>query len=212
VYVLGDSQFLYALLDSEPYWMISVYDSSPVREQREVIDRLDDDLPDVVVLDRRDTSFDIAPNVLRIPLLYRWVIDHYAIESQSGPYDLLTPRDAAIDWEHWSTTLGGALDLGRLPAAVPSRSDDCVGEDAASCLTYLTIDVEPVEEPTPRSIEISATSGTYTLTLVQWEDDETLIIPLERLWFWPEDDRIDVSPVDWATTDLIQVDNGDFLY
>ena len=92
LFVLGDAQYLYPLVGTDPYWMISLYDMSPVAEQKRVIDLLGESPPAVVAVDRRDISFDKVPNVLRTPLVYRWVIDHYRFDRSVGPYDLHVPR------------------------------------------------------------------------------------------------------------------------
>jgi hypothetical protein len=203
IFVLGDSQYLYPLTGTKPYWMISIYDMSPVREQRHVLSELEKSPPPLVVFDRRDSVFDGVPNVLRTPLVYRWVIEHYSLKSSVGPYDLLQPRQSAepIDWAYWSSIFGTSLELARLPADATASGASCdlnVAVDAEPCLAYLTLDVAPTDVAVSRSLSITGPSGAFSVTFRQAPGDRTLRVPLGRLWFWTEGSVVVVDSPDWV--------------
>ena len=205
-FVLSGSQFLYPLTNSRPYWAVSIYDVSPLTEQRHVLRLLAADPPAVVAIQRNQLVFDGVPNVLRAPLLYSWAVADYRFETTSGPYDLLTKRafDEPIDWQYWRGVLGQGLDLGRLSAATSSHLDRCdvVGDD---CVAYASISVEPVDATTTRILSVSGPSGQFTLTLTQEPEDRTLRVPVGRLWFWTDGSAIDKP--DWAQTMSVELRN-----
>jgi hypothetical protein len=186
VFVLGDAQYIYPMVGTKPYWTISVYDTSPLRQQRKVLGLLAKEPPTVVVVDRRDLSFDLTPNALRIPLIYRWVVDHYRPVSSSGPFDLLVQRGGSgVDWEYWRGVLGTTIDLNRLPAAAGHAGVQPCNE-TEPCVSYATVQPSAVKVPTTRALQASGPSGDYTITFQQWPGDVELHIPLGRLWFWTE--------------------------
>jgi len=201
MFVLGDSQYLYPVTRSRPYWVISGWDASPLREQRRVIEELDRDPPDVVVFDPRDIEFDGVPGVLRLPLIYRWVVERYSPTTSMGSYELLIQRGSAqdIDWAFWRETLGTTLDLGRLPAATTAAGAPCDLEEANSehCLAYLSLDVEAVDAAVARTITLSGPSGFFRLKFVQQPGDRRLEVPLGRMWFWTDESTVFV-PTDWV--------------
>jgi hypothetical protein len=186
VFVLGDAQYIYPMVGTRPYWTVSVYDTSPLRQQRKVLGLLAKDPPAVVIVDRRDLSFDLPPNVLRTPLIYSWVVEHYRAVSSIGPFDLLMERGGSdIDWAYWRGILGTTLDLNRLPAAAGHGDlQPCTGP--VPCVTYATVALQVVQRPTTRTMQVSGPSGDYTITFQQWPGDVELHIPLGRLWFWTE--------------------------
>jgi len=216
MYVLGDSQYLYPLTGKDPYWSISAWDASPLREQQRVIDDLADDPPDVVVFDPRDTEFDAVASELRLPLIYRWVVERYTMHSSVGPYELLTPRnpDQEIDWSYWRQLLGTTLDLGRLPAATTAAGAPCdLDKDAARghCLAYLTLEVKPVDAVVTRTITLSGPSGFFRLSFTQQPDDRKLTIPLGRMWFWTNKSAVFI-PTDWVINDEMYGAGDSVLY
>ena len=213
MFVLGDSQYLYPLTGKRPYWIISMWDASPLREQRHVLRELESEPPDVVVVDRRDGSFDGVPSVLRVPLLYQWAAQHYALNTSIGPYDVLTriaPGQSPA-WQYWQSALGTTIDLGRLPAAATAAGPPCsTGQN--DCLTYLELDVADVAGPTQRQLTVTGPSGSFTLTFNQWHGDRQLRIPLGRLWFWTAGST--VSPVGdgWVVRNAAIQVTGSVLY
>jgi hypothetical protein len=204
------------MTEQPPYWAISAYDMSPLAEQRRVVKLLERDPPAVVTVDRRELSFDLVPNVLRVPLPYRWVIDHYRRARSVGPYDLLVPRGAGdpADWNEWRGALGETLDLGRLPAAANSHRRACPSDQAPGrCVAYLSIDVWPVTEPTSRVLEVTGDAGTFTVSLRQLPGDRQLSVPLGRLWFWTARSTVSFAADNWVrASKLVSVADGDFLY
>jgi len=201
MFVLGDSQYLYPITGSRPYWVISGWDASPLREQRRVVEELNNDPPDVVVFDPRDIEYDGVPSELRLPLIYRWVVERYSVHSSVGSYELLTPRNAEqdIDWSYWRQMLGTTLDLGRLPAATTAAGASCDLDGGASdhCLAYLTLEVEGVDAVVTRTITLSGPSGFFRLKFLQQPGDRRLEIPLGRMWFWTKESTVFV-PTDWV--------------
>jgi hypothetical protein len=212
-FVLGDAQYLYPLLGTRPYWTISVYDTSPLRQQEEVLGLLAADPPSVVVVDRRDLLFDLVPNVVRVPLLYRWVVERYRPASSIGPFDLLVERgQAPVDWAYWREVLGTTLDLRRLPAAAGhSGAGPCPA--AGPCVTYATARLDAVGEPTTRTLAVEGPSGTYTVTFEQWPGEDELHVPLGRLWFWAEGSTVQPRGGGWAGELRIErYEDRGFLY
>jgi hypothetical protein len=217
LFVLGDAQFLYPLTEQPPYWVTSMWEASPLADQRRVVRQFEADPPDVVVVDRRDLAFDGVPSVIRVPLLYDWVIERYELHSSTGPYDLLTPAESSkqIDWAYWRATLGDAVDLGRLPAAATADRSSCdLGSSATSdrCLASLTLDVKPVREVTVRSLSMKGSSGLYTIAFAQWPGDEVLRVPLGRLWFWTADSVISYQDGGWISRQELAGVTDNVLY
>jgi len=200
IFVLGDAQYLYPLIDSLPYWVVSGWDASPIREQNRVVDELTEDPPEVVVFDPRDFEFDGVPNQLRLPIIHRWVVDRYEPLSAVGSYELLIPREGRpIDWAFWRERLGTTLDLGRLPAATTAAGSPCELDDSETddCLAYLSLDLKSVDENVTRTITVSGPSGFYRLKFLQLPGDTTLEIPLGRMWFWTDESSVFVA-TDWV--------------
>jgi hypothetical protein len=213
IFVLGDAQYLYPLVDSDPYWMISMYDMSPVAEQQRVIDLLEDDPPAVVVLDTTDRTFDRVPSVLRTPLAYQWVIDRFQLDRSVGQYDLLTPRPEGepIDWRYWRRTLGTDLDLGRLPFVTSGEHPAC--DEEGPCVTYLRSAAEPVDVLTTRELTLRTSNGPITMSFEQWPGETEFVIPLGRLWFWTDDPKASVEPAGWLSdVELVEFDDTGYLY
>jgi hypothetical protein len=218
VYVLGDAQVMYVLLRQKPYFHVTAYDGSPIAAQRRVVGSLRRDPPAVVVWNPANTTFDFVPQIVRTPLVYGWVIEHYRPASSVAGYEILVPRqeDEPIPWAFWRRTLGRVVDLGAVAAAADLPSE---GACAGGCIEYLVVDLPsaPARE-TSRDVEVIVGDRPYTIRMLLLQGHDRYVVRLDRLWFWQLaheggiTPRLAGDPIAGATARVVERPNTGALY
>jgi hypothetical protein len=182
VYVLGDASIFYILLDQPGPYVTNSYNESPLSEQRKVLEWLREKRPKFVIWQAGVLSFDEVPHVVRLPLIYRYVVDHYRFVKAIGPYHVLAGRPAgqAIDLESWRAVLGERLDLGHVPGlSQMSDYEGCAG-DRVRCDPVLVIRYAAAPDCRKLTIHIN----TFRVELDVDPADRDYVVNLDRLWFW----------------------------
>jgi hypothetical protein len=191
VYVLGDDSYFYIFLNQAPPYGSNDYNDTPIYEQQKILDWFHGKDPRFVIwgTDPAAQSFDFVPHVVRLPLIYKYVVDHYRFLRAVGNYHILVKRTEsdAPDVAYWRRMLGARLDLGHIPGrARSSEYAACAGQQAA-CDTVMT-----VRYPRPRRVprgklEVTVESSgndAFRIELDVAPGEREYVVNLNRVWFW----------------------------
>jgi hypothetical protein len=191
VYVLGDDSYFYIFLNQAPPYGSNDYNDTPIYEQQKILDWLHRKDPRFVIwgTDPAVQSFDFVPHVVRLPLIYKYVVDHYRFLRAVGSYHILVKRAESElpDVAYWRRMLGARLDLGHIPGrARLSEYAACAGE-LAGCDTVMM-----VRYPRPRRVprgklEVTVESSgndAFRIELDVAPGEREYVINLNRVWFW----------------------------
>jgi hypothetical protein len=188
IFVLGDDSLLYVLRNQEPPYMINLYNDSPINEQERTVRWLEQDRPRFVLWDPANATFDFVPNLVRVPLIYRYVVDHYAYVGSSGRFQLLglLPAGVRPDLAYWRQVLGSTLDLGYVPS-ISRLSDypEC-RPGKSPCTDLLEVRFNGPEPPVPgkATVVVATTGGPMDLQFDKVPGRREYVFNLDRLWFW----------------------------
>ena len=182
VYVLGDAEIEYILLNQRPPWEINLFNASPIGDQRHVVAWLHDYRP-AVVIDAPNLVTDGVPMPVRVPLIYQQIVATYEPERVVAGYEVLRrmrvgERPAA---QFWLKTLGDVLDLGAIPdseSPIPRVEAGNVQTPVLHMRTKRGITAGLVGVPlvfgkSVVTVEFQLTPGRTTYE-----------IPVDRLWPW----------------------------
>lgn len=185
LFVLGDDASLYVILDQNPPWTISSYNTSLISDQHRVVDWLARHKPQVVVFDESTSTFDEVPSYVRIPLVYQAVIAQYEPASRIGGYVVLRPRKAGQvpDGDFWVTELGRQVDLGFLPDSMKPTVPK-LGPDSQQA-PFLTLDrLGTSKGETSPSVPVRFGNVTLDISFNAVPGQQHFSIPLSRIWAW----------------------------
>jgi len=191
VYVLGDDLIFYILLKQAPPYHSNFYNTSPIYEQEKVLDWFHRKNPRFIIWGTGGPgaeSFDLVPNVVRLPLIYDYIVENYGLSHEVGQYRILTRRAAnePPDLKFWRQALGERIDLGGVPRrARLSEYGSCEG-DKALCDAVLVVRYpgpEPVS-PGKLNVKVESAAGPFQ---IQWDvapGQREYVVNLNRIWFW----------------------------
>ena len=185
-YVLTDNQVIYILLDQKPPYHANAYNSSPIYEQEKVRRWLIRNTPKFVVIDPAKLTFDTFPTIIRVPIYFNHVIEHFVPLETVGALKILRrrKRDEPIAVAFWRETIGPTLDFGHFPRASSASALPRCGEDA-QCQGFLKITVENVARDEKRlTIPFKANGQDFSATLAIVPGWHTYYLSLDRIWFW----------------------------
>lgn len=188
-YVLGDMPDLYRAFNKDPYWIVSIYNLSPLVDQERVLSQIKFRNPNFVILDKRQTSlvFDQVPSHLRIPLIYDYVINNYKLFKEFDYFDILqiTSESNAIDYSYWSNILGKDIDLKGLlySTSIPEECD--ITKFQNECDPYLKFEFERMN-PFQKSDKVSIFCGTtnHSIEFLIPKRRDVSYLNVKRFWFW----------------------------
>lgn len=186
VYVLGDDSLFYILLGQQPPYVVNCYNMSPVYEQERTVQWLERVRPAFVIWSPESAAFDNTPHVVRLPLVFEYVVRHYGFAAAAGRYHILSPLPAghAPDVSYWRRTLGLGEDLGAIPSiARASDFGPCTSEPCQALIV-----IQPGESrPTAgkASVPIRAPAGEFVVDFNLTPNAAEYVIPVDRLWFSP---------------------------
>jgi hypothetical protein len=188
VYVLGDEAIFYILLNKYPPYLSNSYNDSPLYEQQKVLAWLERKKPRFVIWGPKDSNYDSVPHTVRLPLIYTYVVGHYELLREVGPYQILAerPPNRPPDLEYWRRTLGDSVDLGHIPGrARLAEYAACTGE-TARCDAVLVVKY-PSSKSVPRgklTVDIAAPGGRFQAQFDVSPEEREYVVNLDRLWFW----------------------------
>lgn len=192
LYVLGDDAFLYIMTGQKIPYNVSFYDGSSVKSQQRNLQWLNDNKPKYVLFNPDFTSFDGVPNVVRVPLLYKYVFENYKFETMLGKYHLLVRKEglesnaSQADWDYFYKSFIGEVDFGSALNRIGAPGlQDCAAE--SMCITYLEVDATDL--PKRQSIEVlqKALNREFKIKFQLLPGVKRVYIPLSRLW-WMNDE------------------------
>ena len=199
VYVLGDFPVFYALLNQPAPYITNSYNDSPIYEQQTMLDWFHRKNPRFVIW-ATDTSeldgktqngkmiYDYVPHMVRLPLIYTYVVEHYKFLRAIGPYHILEERPASEppDLEYWRHALGDRVALGAIPGL--ARSSECTpcGGDIARCDAILMVKYAQARPATggTLTVDFDSPGGPFRVQLTVTPEQREYVINLNRLWFW----------------------------
>ncbi len=189
VYVIGDTAMLYAVLGQAPPYNSNDYNTSPISEQRRVIDWLVRQQPRFAVWNTNDLQFDGFQRTIRLPLLYTINVATFVPVDAVGQFAILRRRAdgevPALAW--WRDHLGATIDFGGLLRRSSfDRMADCT--DAPSlerCTPFLVITVPPELRSQPRlAVSVAVGDVPFRIEFMPNAKIGTYRVRLDRLWFW----------------------------
>ena len=211
-FVLGDEAFLYNVFGQNPPPFISFYNSSDVRDQIDIVRWIETEKPGIVVWNSTLLSFDGVPNVVRVPVLFRYVLDHYRkIRDASGFWLLVRDDSLVFDPSLWRVALGDEVNLGALP------SESSIGQYPVCvlraldplCKAVLTIARHPNQPPgtVPLGVSIRQGAGEHRVVFTVVGARTDFFIRLDRLWFLnPSDEEVSVRLVPPTSSFSVKVE------
>jgi hypothetical protein len=184
-YVMGDDSFFYSLLGQDAPYNINHYRSSPIYEQRRVVDWLVRRRPRYVLWNPAVSIFDGVPHSVRVPLIYQHVVEHYAYLRSSGVYDILVRRnaDAPMDSAYWRRRVGEMVDLGHVPRL--SRVVSAPACTGGECAEVALVRLPAVEWRRKTSLRLMTDAGEFVVMFDVEPGVKEYATRLDRLWFWP---------------------------
>jgi hypothetical protein len=200
IYVLGDDSMFYVLLNQAPPYVTNSYNMSPIYEQVRTLEWLNRVRPRFVVWSPANAAYDSTPHVVRLPLVYDYVVRHYRLENAIGLYHVLTALrpEQTPDFAYWQQTLGGE-DLGFIPAlARLSDFEPCASNGPCSPVIVAKRVVNSGSLDGKVGLRIRCGSGEATVKFQLSPDQDSYVIPTRRLWFsyWLEKAPIEVVSLD----------------
>jgi hypothetical protein len=188
VYVLGDYPIFYMLLQQRPPYSSNTYNDSPIYEQQKVLDWFHRKNPRFVVWGTDVMGYDQVPHIVRLPLIYTYVVEHYEFVRAIGPYHILAERlpDHPPDLGYWRRVLGDRVDLGAVPGLARLTEYAACGGDAARCDAVLVVKY-PHSRPAPGSkltVDIESRGGPFRIQFDVDPKEREYVVNLNRLWFW----------------------------
>ncbi len=188
VFAITDNPILYVLTGQGPVYHSSLYNASPLYEQREVVSWLAAAKPQYATLDPAMTVFDGVPNAVRCPLIFAAVVETYVPEQVVGRIHILRRRlpGESIPLPYWRDKLGGIFDLGHLPRVSSfARFAPCHAESGRGCVDFLRVRlVKERAEAKIVAIPIEAEGLPFTLQFQTIPSQDTYYVLLDRVWFW----------------------------
>jgi len=187
IYVLGQDQYLYMLLDKSPPYYLTIWEGGTQRAQVKTLEAFASAAPDLIFYNPSVRSFDGVPDQARAPRLYQHVVENYRVIGEVDKYVVLGPRSdsEAIDYRRWGELLGQDVALGYIPGSTSFDSLPDCGGDASECGDYLVVTL--AEDPGVSSMTASLPTefGEYSVTWSTRAKQLRYTVPLLRLWFWP---------------------------
>jgi len=174
------------LLRVKPPYDSSTYNSSPLEEQQRVVQWLQERKPRFVIWNPTKSSFDSVPHTVRLPLIFRFVVENYRPVKTVDPYQILiaTQEHAEGDAAFWRQYLGTRLDMGHVPRLTKASGyRDCPGENPSSCEPVLYIRFPSKPAPGKVVLTVDSPSGPFEVAFNIVADTRECIIDLDRLWF-----------------------------
>jgi hypothetical protein len=184
--VFGDAPFEYVYFKQRPPFHVELYDGSKLGEQEAMIDKLEEEDPNLILW-RRDYAQDSVPQAVRNPLVLRWVVDRYVPIDKEPVSDVLRRRRPGEPARprYWRERLGDPLSLGYVPAASGGAdADDCdLGDDG--CNAYAVLEGKPTQRDQPIGLVISGRGRSFGVIMLGRPGETEYAVRLDRLWFAP---------------------------
>jgi hypothetical protein len=186
VYVLGDASVFYILLNVPAPYLSNSYNDSPVYEQQRIVDWLRTEHPRFVIWPTDRLVWDEVPHVVRLPLIYNYVVEHYGFTKAIGPYHVLAERTAGqgIDLDYWRRVLGDGVELGHVAQVARASEYEGCGADVSGCDAVLVVRYAETGGRRKVNVSIQSEAGPFRIGFEVVPEDREYVVNLNRLWFW----------------------------
>ena len=185
-FMLTDNQVIYILLGHKPPYHSNIYNSSPLYEQRKVLAWLKDYKPQFAVLDPKKLMFDTFQVMIRTPLTFNHVIEHYVPLETIGVLELMRRRkpDEPVAAAFWRDKLGSSIAFGHFPrASTADRLSQCTHD--AVCQNFLKISIPDSRHDRQKlTIPFKASGLDFAATFIAVSGSSPYFLSLDRVWFW----------------------------
>lgn len=188
-FILGDRPDIYRALSSKPYWLISQYNMSPIREQNKVISEIANRNPRYLIVDKRPEalSFDGVASSIRLYKLYQYLIPRYELYKSYETFDLMIAKENSSEsFEYWNGLLGNSINLGSLPAA--ATNPEVCNTNTLKCGIFLEI---LQTSSASQNLSVSCRGTNYVVNFNPIPQGSKGWISLDRLWFWRDGCSVD---------------------
>lgn len=186
LFVLGDDSYIYILLEKTAPFYITFYNQSILYSQQNTVDWLKKHKPKYVVWKSSFKEFDKVPNIVRVPLIFKYVINNYTYNASVGGFIILRRKDPLeqVDTDFWRQQLGDTVHLG----LIPSRSDPdrfkADKDNTKRSYTILTIESPKPIHGKERTILVKVQNGLFKIKYRERKNVFSYNIILDRIWFW----------------------------
>lgn len=195
-YVLTDNQVIYILLKQNPPYHSNIYNSSPLYEQKKVLQWLIQNTPKFVVLDPTKLIFDTFQAIIRTPVYFNHIIEHYAPLETVGSLEILRRRQPGepVSTKFWRDKVSATLAFGHFPRVSSATKFPNCGLEAA-CQDFLKITVADNRfNGKTLSIPFKVDELDFNATFIAVDGLKTYYLSLNRIWFWDVLKRSGVTP------------------
>jgi hypothetical protein len=182
------------------------------------VDELDAQPPARAVWNPSESSFDGVPQVLRVPLIFDWAVQHLVPERTVGSFEILRPRKPSerIATRWWRDRLGATANLGHIPQYVHPSGRTCSNGDS-TCRSYAIVTFAGRDLPQSATVAMSVGGLAFSVRFAPDPATHVYAIDLDRLWFWhnaPPSARrvIDARSVPGASVVTVRRSAGSRLY
>lgn len=185
-YVLGDESFFYILAKQKPPYYFIFY-GNDVFNQNIITEWLEKNKVEFVIWNPASTDFDTVPHLVRVPIIFNYVIKHYEPYGSFSIYQVLKRKEPLqpVCVEFWRRYLGDTIDLGHLPSISSiSEMSNCDSPALSECCDFLQVKVTGDKVNQKRTIQTNA--GNFPFKILFWQNqrDDAYYIYLDRIWFW----------------------------
>ena len=185
-YFMGDEPYLYILFDKRPFKYVSFYNTSPIYDQLSLSENLEEKKPQYVLWRPDFKVFDVVPNQIRLPILFKYISKNYSYKSTVDGFDILERREnvGSPDFRYWSEKLGTSTDFKKL-FQFKSTPEKCPSNTI--CDLQLQISRKDGQNFKEKSVEIIFNIDNEFHHKVIFEPnkrDKILLINISNLWFW----------------------------
>jgi hypothetical protein len=180
-YVFGEPSGLYIMGKIRIPYFTSFYDGSSLKNQKRVIDSIDDKSIDYIIIRKNFTSFDLVDNTVRVPLIFDHIIQNFIYFKSTDNYYILKRNisKVVISYDFWNTYLGPNINLGYLPEKTKVSNINC--DLSPSCAKYIHI-VKKDSKDGNFNIELLNKSIKNNITFAMHGKDKNAYININRLW------------------------------
>jgi hypothetical protein len=187
-YILGDDSYVYHVFRQTPPKFTNIYNTSNIEDQKELVEWLVRSKPELIIWPSSFVQFDNVPNVVRAPIIYKYVVDNYEPFLERGSLVFLRGKNKKeLNVEFWKGKLGKQLDLGGVPGASSLGGfPECRYSSVESlCVPVVEVKLKmPVTSRQQRVVRFSADNFTFDVVFKTLPGVQSYFIRTDRLWFW----------------------------
>ena len=189
IFAMTDNQVLYIFSKAKPFYHSNVYNQSPIYDQLLTVKMISIRNTDYIIVDKSKLVFDLVPNIIRLPILYNYIIENYEEFFNYKNFIVLKQKKSSnIDYKFWGNLFGSELDLKSIPLILgKSNYSKCISPNE-KCLRYLSVEVlnNFNEINNNGYIKIINNGVIFNIKFSLIKNQKFYLINLDRLWFFDD--------------------------